>query len=301
MKNKTQRYALCALSLLAAGSAQAFQTAAGEPDSLETYMFADDFDRALTEADGSAAPVSAASEAGAPAAGPVIGAALDFERVKVNGRTVETTSIPLSYTTRSDIDPRRQTITSLRLFSSRSGTTDTYGAVAGLALRRPLNDQWTVVPAVSYGYVNTGSGAFEVTGGSYAASIASVYKLRVDRYDIAIANQLGHYRTLEYRGSAVPNGKFRPDVNNTVARNGVIVSIPTVLNGRKLSTEVSYTRTDVLTGHRVTGVDYYNELGVTLGTNKRLANGRAFIRGGLSYLDGQGDVHGWRAKLGYWF
>ncbi|MEL0027588.1 MAG: hypothetical protein VW625_02815 [Perlucidibaca sp.] len=297
---KKRQYALCALSLLAASSAQAFSTAVGEPDSLETFMFANDYDTAVDNAFDAGMPVSAASETDA-ATGAVIGASLDFERVKVNGRTVKTTSIPLSYTMRSDIDPRRQTIASTRLFSSRSGTVDTYGAVAGLALRRPVNDQWTLVPAIGYGYVDTGSGASEVSGGSYSVSLASVYRIRVDRYDVALANQLGHYRTLEYRGQPLPGGKFRPDANNTVARNGIVVSIPTTIADRRLSTEVSYTRTDLLTGHRITGVDYYNEVGVTVGTNRRLANGRAFVRGGLTYLDGQGDVHGWRAKIGYWF
>jgi len=300
MKTRTSRYALCALSLLAAGSAQAFTTAVGEPDSLETFMFADDFERATSGAFDDLAAGNAANAAVASAtagAGATIGASLDFERIKVNGRTVETTSIPLSYTMRSDIDPRRQTVVSTRLFNSRTSGVDTVGAVVGLAFRRPVNDQWTLVPAVSYGYVDFSNG--DATGGSYAASLASVYRIRVDRYEIALANQIGHYRTLEYRGAAI--GKFRPDINNTVARNGIVVSIPTVLADRKLSTEVSYTRTDTLTGHRATNVDYYNEIGVTLGNNRRLANGRSFVRGGLTYVDGQGDVHGLRAKIGYWF
>ncbi len=280
---------LLVTAALSAGSAHAsLSTAAGEPDSLQSRMFADDYDRALAEADF------------AETAQPVIGAAVEIERLKINGRVTEGESIPLSYTVRSDIDPRRQTTTSLNLAHSRSNSVDTFSAVGGMAFRRPITDQWTVVPAVSLGYVDSGRAATETSGTSYSVNIASIYKLRYGRFDIAIANQLGHYRTMEFR-SQVFGGRFRPDVNNTVARNGLVVSLPTVINGRKLSTELSYTRTDLITGHRATGVDYYNEASLTLGNNKRLANGRAFLRGGLSYLDGQGDVRGLRAKIGYWF
>lgn len=280
--------AILATAALSTGTAHALQTAAGEPDSLQTRMFADDFERALTEADVS------------ETAGPVIGAALEIERLKVNGRVIEGESIPLSYTVRSDLDPRRQTTTSLNLSHSRSNSIDTYSAVGGIAFRRPITDHWTVVPAASYGYVDSGRAAGETSGTIYAANVASIYKMSCGRFDIAIANQLGHYRTLEFRSQAF-GGRFRPDVNNTVARNGIVVSAPTVINGRKLSTELSYTRTDLLTGHRITAVDYYNEVSLTLGNNKRLANGRSFVRGGLSYVDGQGDVRGLRAKIGYWF
>ncbi|MFX4762734.1 hypothetical protein ABTB43_18890, partial [Acinetobacter baumannii] len=84
---------------------------------------------------------------------PVIGAALEIERLKINGRNADTQTIPLTYTVRSDLDPRRQTTTSLRLVHTESNNADTWGAVTGIAFRRPLNDQWTVVPAASIGYV----------------------------------------------------------------------------------------------------------------------------------------------------
>ena len=51
----------------------------------------------------------------------------------------------------------------------------------------------------------------------------------------------------------------------------------------------------------IQAVQNYNEVSLTLGNNRRLANARSFVRGGISYLDGQGDVRGLRVKLGYWF
>ncbi|MFX5839956.1 hypothetical protein ABTE60_21830, partial [Acinetobacter baumannii] len=79
---------------------------------------------------------------------------------------------------------------SLRLVHTESNNADTWGAVTGIAFRRPLNDQWTVVPAASIGYVDSGSGATEVRGSIYATNVASIYKWRAGRYDVAIANQI---------------------------------------------------------------------------------------------------------------
>lgn len=279
--------------LLMCSSAQALTTAAGVPDSLEARMFADDYERALTEVD--------ATEA----AGPVIGAALELERLKINGRVSESQTLPLSYTVRSDLDPRRQTTTSLRLVHARShvpgDVRENMSYVAGIAFRRPMNDQWTIVPAVSAGYVEDRGAVIDTTGSIYGVSVASVYKMRHKGIDIALANQLSHYRTREFRITGV--SPENPRINNTVMRNGVVLALPTQLAGRKLSTELGITRTDILTDHKdpffVT--DYYNEVSLTLGNNKRLANARKFVRGGISYLDGQGDVRGLRVKLGYWF
>ncbi len=172
--------------------------------------------------------------------------------------------------------------------------------MAGVAFRRPVNDQWTIVPAVSAGYVEDRGATGDATGSIYGVSVASVYKLRRQKFDVAIANQLSHYRTREFKG---PGFALNPQINNTVMRNGVVVSMPTLLAGRKLSTELGLTRTDVLTDHKDPSfaVDYYNEVSLTLGNNKRLSNARSFVRGGISYLDGRGDVRGLRVKLGYWF
>lgn len=284
---------LAAAGLLLCSTAQALSTAAGEPDSLQVRMFADDYDRALVNVDADTA------------AGPVIGAALELERLKINGRISESQTLPLSYTVRSDLDPRRQTTASLRLVHARSHVPgdirENYSYVAGVAFRRPVNDQWTIVPAVSAGYVEDRGVAIDTTGSIYGVSVASVYKVRRQKLDVAIANQLSHYRTREFRITGV--SPENPQINNTVMRNGVVLAMPTLLAGRKLSTEVAFTRTDILTDRKdpffVT--DYYNEVSLTLGNNKRLANARSFVRGGISYLDGQGDVRGMRVKLGYWF
>lgn len=290
INNKLKASILTAAGLLSCPAAQALTTAAGEPDSLQTRLFADDYERALIDIDPAAA------------GGPVIGAALELERLKINGRVSESETLPLSYTVRSDLDPRRQTTTSLRMTHARSNARDNYSYVAGVAFRRPMTDQWTVVPSVSFGYVEDGSGGTQVTGSIYAVNVASVYKLRHRQFDVAIANQLGHYRTREFRGPGLGN-PLNPQINNTVMRNGIVVAMPTVLAGRKLSTELGLTRTDILTDHRDPSfsVDYYNEVSLTLGNNRRLANARSFVRGGISYLDGQGDVRGLRVKLGYWF
>lgn len=263
--------------------------AAGDGESLQTRMFSDDLDRALTEVDTTAV------------AGPVIGAALEFEHLRsASGRNVDTWTVPLSYAVRSDLDPRRQTIASLRLVNSRADGSDSRAVIAGAAFRRPINDAWTLVPAISTGHVSFHQGNADSYGSINGGSLSSIYKMSYGRVEFALANMLAHYRTNKFRGAVGAND---PDLNNTVTRNGIIMSVPTLLSGHKLATEISLIRTDVLTGHRnvASKVDYYNEISVTLGNNRRLSNARSFIRGGIAYIDGQGDLHGLRLKFGYWF
>lgn len=280
---------VAAASLFVALPGHALSTAVGDSDSLQTRMFMDDFDRALVEIDPAAT------------AGPVIGAALELEHLKnANGQNVDSIAVPLTYAVRSDLDPRRQAIASLRLVDARADGANTYSVIAGAALRRPINDAWTLVPAVSTGYVSYNQGNNDTYGTINGGSLSSIYKLHYGQVEVALANMLAHYRTNKFRGVV---GAVDPDLNNTIARNGIIVSMPTVLQGRRLATEIAFVRTDVLTGHRnpASLVDYYNEISVTLGNNRRLNNSRSFIRGGLAYVDGQGDVHGLRLKFGYWF
>lgn len=283
-----------AVSLMAslpvfASSFSSSSIAAGDGESLQTRMFSDDLDRALTEADTSAI------------AGPVIGAALEFEHLRsASGRNVDTWTVPLSYAVRSDLDPRRQTIASLRLVNSRADGSDSRSVIAGMAFRRPITDAWTLVPAVSVGHVSFHQGNIDSYGSINGGSLSSIYKMSYGQVEFALANMLAHYRTNKFRGAV---GAADPELNNTITRNGIIMSVPTMLSGRKLATEVALLRTDVLTGHRnvASVVDYYNEVSVTLGNNRRLSNARSFIRGGIAYIDGQGDLHGLRLKFGYWF
>ena len=79
----------------------------------------------------------------------------------------------------------------------------------------------------------------------------------------------------------------------------VMASIPTVVMGQKMALEFSYINT-VYTGTELYS-NQYNEIGVTLGTNKGANNARNYLRAGLTYLEGQNDVRGVRLNLGYWF
>ena len=45
----------------------------------------------------------------------------------------------------------------------------------------------------------------------------------------------------------------------------------------------------------------YNEFGLTIGTNKSATSARSFLRGGITYLQGQNGIKGLRLNFGYWF
>jgi hypothetical protein len=44
----------------------------------------------------------------------------------------------------------------------------------------------------------------------------------------------------------------------------------------------------------------YNELGLALGTAKS-SSARSYLRGGVTYLQGQNGIKGFKLNFGYWF
>ena len=66
---------------------------------------------------------------------------------------IVTTSLPLSYTVRNDIDPRRQLMLSLPLTLVQTGNAKSVHASLGAAYRLPLSDNWTLTPGGRYAVV----------------------------------------------------------------------------------------------------------------------------------------------------
>ncbi len=90
-----------------------------------------------------------------------------------------------------------------------------------------------------------------------------------------------------------------PKINNTVFRNGVLASFPTLVSGRKMAFEVSFILTNY-TGSALYS-NRYQEVGVALGTNKGANSARSYFRAGATYLTGENGITGARLNLGYWF
>lgn len=224
----------------------------------------------------------------------LIGAGVSFGSFSQGGLTNQAVTLPLSYTFRSQADARRQ----LTIYAPISVTTvagaKSYAVNLGASYRFPVNNEWAITPGLGYGIagsIDLGSAASML-----GASVTNQYTLRQDGYDLAFGNTVGIYQS---RKISLGGYSFDPSIKNTVFRNGILLSVPTVVLGQKMAYELSL----INTLYAGTGLysRQYNELGFTLGTNKSADSTRSYLRGGLSYLQGQNGIRGFKANLGYWF
>lgn len=263
---------------------------AGNPSSMQSRMAADDFDRGFTQfaSNVKADPTSEQSS------GNLVGTGLTLGNMQVGGLTTSTASIPLSYTLRNDLDPRKQLTFYAPITVNNAAGAQSAGINLGVAYRFPVNDDWALMPSASYGV--TGSADLGAAAAMTAVSITSQYTFKLENFDLAIGNMVGAYQT-----SKVSAGDYSidPQISNTVFRNGVLASFPTVVSGRKMAFEVSLILTNY-TGSALYS-NRYQEVGVALGTNKGANSARSYLRAGASFISGENGITGARLNLGYWF
>jgi hypothetical protein len=251
---------------------------------------ANDFDSSL----GEAATFSASNQANtAGATASLLGVGVVLSRHSVSGLTVSSAAVPLSYTVRNDIDPRRQAMLRGGLgVVDRAGSQSFSGRVSG-AYRFPMSDQWALTP--SFGASVAGSNDAAYTVGLLQASVTSTYLIEGNGFDVVIGNMLGYYKTVK-----PPVGKFtvNPDLSQIALRNGFLLSQPITLGGRKMSVE--YSASD--TRYFDTSIYQRNsqEIGLSLGTNKSAYTSRSFFRTNLAYQRAK-DARGVVLTVNYWF
>lgn len=207
---------------------------------------------------------------------------------------VKVATLPLSYTFRNGIDPRRQLALSIPLSTVDVNGARSYSGGFGMAYRFPINDNWTLVPAGRLSAV--ASVDLATVSAVYSMGLTSVYLWDMGTYSVAMGNMLSYNATMKL-GSG--DYAFDPKISNTSLRNGVLVSQPVVWDGKKLSVEYSLVDTRFVGGTRPY-VNQYQEFGITVGTNKNAYAARTFVRGGLTLTHGKG-TKGAMANIGYWF
>lgn len=261
---------------------------AGNPSSMQSRMVMDDFDRSFT----SFATNIKSSDSGAQSN--LIGVGLSLGSMTTGGINTTTTTIPLSYTIRNDLDPRKQFSVYAPVTSSDTAGAKAYGVNLGAAYRFPVSDDWALTPAVGYGV--TGSEDLGSGASMMAASITSQYSWKMDGFDLALGNMVGIYQS-----TALNAGDYSidPKISNTVFRNGILASFPTTAFGQKMAIEASF----ILTNYTGTALysNQYQEIGLTLGTNKSAIAARSFVRAGATYLTGDNGITGFKVNVGYWF
>ncbi|GAB3356798.1 MULTISPECIES: hypothetical protein [Giesbergeria] len=271
-----------------------FSPITGQGGLIPTTVASDFGSSFLDVATNVAAPAALAKEASQDGkAGNLLQVGLNYGSGKINSTNTKFLSIPLSYTFRNDIDPRRQLVLQLPITYSDIGGAKSIQAGFGLAYRIPMSDRWTLTPGIKYSFV--GSEDLATVAGLYSATIGSAYIIPMTGFDIAIGNMLGIYKTGKFSSG---DYAFNPDITTTGMRNGIMLLQPVTIKGSKMSLEYSFIDTRYFGDKPF--ADNSQEIGITLGTNKSAFSARSFVRAGLGYAHSKSG-NTWKMNFGYWF
>lgn len=274
---------------------------AGNPNSLMSTMAAAEYEQAFTNdfsnissPDASVSPAGTVSTTTASSTERLtqLGMGLELGSMNQGGTRVRNITVPLSYSIRNDIDPRRQLLLRMPITILDVEGAKAYHVGLGASYRFPMNASWTLVPSFSYAVTassDLGSAAQLLTGG-----VTSTYYWRKPGYDVGIGNMLGYITTLPF---SYQGYDYDPDISNTVLRNGVMWSVPKVISGRKMYLETSVTDTRYFGSELY--ADNYQELRFSLGTS-RSSKAASVFRAGVALRHMRGDT-GYNLEFGYWF
>lgn len=266
---------------------------AGNPNSMMSTMMASDYDQSFTN---DFSNIASTETTGATMASAdrltQIGIGLEIGKMTQGGTDVSNMTIPLSYSIRNDLDPRRQLLLRMPISIVDVDGAKAYNVGFGASYRFPMSQRWTLVPSINYGL--TASKDLGSTAQIASAGLTSTYYWRKPGYDVGIGNMLGFVTTMPFSYGGY---NYDPNINNTVLRNGVMWSMPTVISGRKLHFETSVVDT------RFFGTDLYadnyQEVRFSLGTS-RSSKATSVFRAGLALVHMKSD-NGFKLELGYWF
>lgn len=208
---------------------------------------------------------------------------------------VETMTLPLAYSFDIQNHSGHKLLLSAPLTMYQVGEAKGYHAGLGVGYRFPVNKQWSLTPMVRYtlsGSVDRATVASVMSG-----SLTSAYTFPVGKFDVSIGNMVGYYKTGKFKAG---NYSFDPDIQQTMLRNGVMLSQPVTLKGKKLAVEYSIIDTRYVGGHKPF-LSNMQEYGVTVGLHKDEPKTRwSSLRGGVTYMNAKG-ANGFMANVGYWF
>jgi hypothetical protein len=252
-------------------------------------MFAD-FSGSFTD---SATRIASSQSNASQGAQSVIGAGVLLSSHKVGDSTVRSATIPLSYTVRNDIDPRRQALVRAGFGVLDSAGSKSYQGRLSAGYRFPMSDSWVLTPILGMSLAGSRDAGFLV--GVFNGSLASTYTWEFDGFDVTMGNMLGYYQTFKPPGSKYTSD---PKIRNTAFMNGLLLSQPVSFGGSKMSIEYGISDT------RLTGTTLYQnssqEFTLSLGTNKNALSARSFLRGTLA-LQRAKDSKGVSLGVNYWF
>lgn len=212
---------------------------------------------------------------------------------KIGDVSTKFLTLPLSYTLRNDVDPRRQLVFQLPITYSEVGKAKSVNGGFGVAYRFPMSDNWTLTPNIKYSVV--GSKDLASVASMYSLTLGSAYVMEFKGFDIAIGNMLGIYKTGKFSSG---DYAFNPDITTTGMRNGIMLLQPVTVSGTKMSMEYSFIDTRYFGDKPF--ADNTQEFNITLGTNKSAYSARSYMRGGLGYVRAK-ESNMVKINIGYWF
>jgi hypothetical protein len=262
---------------------------AGNPNSLMSNVVSQDFAAGL----GGFAMSMREPVSGAADSSNLAGFGLRFGQYSQGGEVNSSMTLPLSYTIRSDADPRRQLSFSAPLTYGEVGTSKSYAAGLGVSYRFPVTDRWALTPAIgasAVGSLDLGTAAAVGSG-----ALTSAYVVPMGRHDLSFGNMVGYYKSLEV---SVGDYSYDPGVQNTVTRNGFVFSQAFSLLGTERRLEYSVIDTRFFGTALYT--EHYDEFSVALASSgSAIGNGRYWRFGG-KYLYSE-KIKGLSFTMGTWF
>jgi hypothetical protein len=170
-----------------------------------------------------------------------------------------------------------------------------YSVAPRIALKVPVRPAWTLAATAAYGTaVSKDLGS---AGQMVSASLTNTYTWRLGKFDLTAGNLLGYFRSLPINRYGY---RFDPELRSTVLKNGALFVQPleTRLAGTRLSVEYFVTDTRFFGTNLF--VDQYNEIGFSIGSDKRSAGVEKLLRAGITFTVGP-HLTGGTLNLGYKF
>jgi len=206
-------------------------------------------------------------------------------------------TIPLSYVYYFEEEGKKLTFTAPVSYIDVDGSRAFKGSI-GTAFTKPMNDNWTIIPAVRLGA--TSSSELGTGAAIAAALVTNIYEFPYGDNNIKLANMIGGITTIE---ASVGDLESYYDLNNQVLKNGISIEIPQAFTafGGKTSIQASIANTQFF-GDEV-AVDNYTDMAISFGTRKKLGNkdNQDSLHLGLTYTIGNGDYRGGKINFGYEF
>jgi Autotransporter beta-domain len=222
----------------------------------------------------------------------VLGAGMVLSSQSVLGAKVQSLAIPLSYTVRNDIDPRRQALLRGSIGVTDAAGSRSYQGRISAGYRFPMSDNWVLTPMAGMSLAGSKDAGYAI--GVFNGSLASTYTWEFKSFDVTMGNMLGYYQSFK------PPIRYAsdPKIRLVALVNGAFITQPITLGERRMSLEYGFSDT------RLGGTEVYQknsqELSISLGTNKNALSSRSFFRTTFA-LQRAKDSKGATLSVNYWF